>query len=246
MNRDEYLKQLRSYLNNMPLDEVDNVMEYYFEYFSEAGVENEQDIIKELGAPQELAKKIYSDYNAMNGNENSNQQYQNGYNTTQNNGNQNNNAYQSGFYNNNYYNNTAYSTYKAPKKSIGLKIALIIMTVLASPIWLGIVVAILGVAVSVVIAVVAVAFSIGVVGVTLIGSGLFIFVLSFKAIIQLGIITGLHVMGVALLAIGFGLLIAIGFVEVVILCVKLLKFIFVKVKDMIIRRKERHSYEKNN
>lgn len=58
MNRDEYLKQLRSYLNNMPLDEVDNVMEYYFEYFSEAGVENEQDIIKELGTPQELAKKI--------------------------------------------------------------------------------------------------------------------------------------------------------------------------------------------
>ena len=149
----------------MPLDEVDNVMEYYFEYFSEAGVENEQYIIKELGTPQELAKKIYSDYNAMNGNENSNQQYQNGYNTTQNNGNQNNNAYQSGFYNNNYYNNTAYSTYKAPKKSIGLKIALIIMTVLASPIWLGIVIAILGVAVSVVIAVVAVAFSIGVVGV---------------------------------------------------------------------------------
>lgn len=236
MNRDEYLKQLRSYLNNMPLDEVDNVMEYYFEYFSEAGVENEADIIKELGTPQELAKKIYSDYNAMNGNENNNQQYEN----------QNNNAYQSEFYNNNYYNNTAYSTYKAPKKSMGLKIALIIMTVLASPIWLGIVVAILGVVFSVVITVLAVAFSIGVVGVTLIGSGLFIFVLSFKAIIQLGIITGIHIMGVALLAIGFGVLISIGFVELCILFVKLLKFIFVKVKNMIIRRKERHSYEKNN
>ncbi len=236
MNRDEYLKQLRSYLNNMPLDEVDNVMEYYFEYFSEAGVENEQDIIKELGTPQELAKKIYSDYNAMNGNENNNYQYEN----------QNNNAYQSEFYNNNYYNNTAYSTYKAPKKSMGLKIALIIMTVLASPIWLGIVVAILGVVFSVVITVLAVAFSIGVVGVTLIGSGLFIFVLSFKAIIQLGIITGIHIMGVALLAIGFGVLISIGFVELCILFVKLLKFIFVKVKNMIIRRKERHSYEKNN
>ena len=101
MNRDEYLRQLRGYLNNMPDDEVEDVIEYYFEYLTDAGMDSEADIISELGTPDKLAQTINDDYRKMN--EYIDEQDNNSKNEVI--------LYQSSFYNNHRraYNNTSYN-----------------------------------------------------------------------------------------------------------------------------------------
>lgn len=58
MNKTEYLNELSKYLKRVPKQDLDDALEYYEEYFEEAGEENEQKIIEELGTPKDLAKKI--------------------------------------------------------------------------------------------------------------------------------------------------------------------------------------------
>lgn len=61
MNREQYLSELYGRLRqNVPSGELDHIMKYYEEYFDEAGSEREQEIIAELGAPEDLARQIMS------------------------------------------------------------------------------------------------------------------------------------------------------------------------------------------
>lgn len=61
MNKDEYLKELRKNLKILKQSDRDEAIEFYEEYFDEAGVENEAKVIEELGEPKALAKKILVD-----------------------------------------------------------------------------------------------------------------------------------------------------------------------------------------
>ena len=49
MTSGEYLKQLEKYLRKLPQSDYEDAMEYFTEYFADAGPENEQAVIKELG-----------------------------------------------------------------------------------------------------------------------------------------------------------------------------------------------------
>ena len=60
MNREEYLNQLKKYLRRLPSDDYQNAMDYFTEYFEEAGPEGEAAVIKELGTPQEAAAELLS------------------------------------------------------------------------------------------------------------------------------------------------------------------------------------------
>ena len=62
MNKEEYLAILRKNLRNIPAEEVDGIMQFYIEYFEEAGEENEESVIKELGNPEVRASKVSADY----------------------------------------------------------------------------------------------------------------------------------------------------------------------------------------
>ena len=42
MTRNEYMEQLKKYLKRLPKEDYDNAIEYFSEYFDEAGSENEQ------------------------------------------------------------------------------------------------------------------------------------------------------------------------------------------------------------
>ena len=61
MNKELYLQELRKGLKILPQFDRDEAVEFYEEYFDEAGVENEQNVIAELGEPKILAKKILVD-----------------------------------------------------------------------------------------------------------------------------------------------------------------------------------------
>lgn len=61
MNREEYLSELYGRLRQrVPGAELDNIMKYYEEYFDEAGPDKEQDIMLDLGTPEDLARQILS------------------------------------------------------------------------------------------------------------------------------------------------------------------------------------------
>ncbi len=58
MNKKEYLKQLSEHLDKLPKKDYDDVMEHFEEYFDEAGGEGEEELIRELGDPREVATDI--------------------------------------------------------------------------------------------------------------------------------------------------------------------------------------------
>ena len=60
MIRHEYLEQLDRYLRKLPKADYEEAMDYFTEYFDEAGVENEAAVMAELGTPKEAAHDILS------------------------------------------------------------------------------------------------------------------------------------------------------------------------------------------
>jgi len=70
MNKEIYLKELRDRLKRLSTDEVEAALEYYREYFDEAGEENVDKVIRKLGSPTHVASKILADYAVKELNEN--------------------------------------------------------------------------------------------------------------------------------------------------------------------------------
>lgn len=58
MERKEYMERLEQLLGVLPLEEREEALQYYHDYFDDAGVENEEKVIRELGTPEEVAAKI--------------------------------------------------------------------------------------------------------------------------------------------------------------------------------------------
>ena len=56
MTREEYLKQLKNNLPSLTNDEIQEALQYYSDYFEEAG--DDEKVMNELGTPEELAKVI--------------------------------------------------------------------------------------------------------------------------------------------------------------------------------------------
>lgn len=56
MDRIEYLQELKFELKNLPVEEQEEALEYYRDYFEDA--DNDEEVIKEFGTPAELARTI--------------------------------------------------------------------------------------------------------------------------------------------------------------------------------------------
>lgn len=65
MNAYEYLQALRAALAVLPDDEIDSAMRYYEDYFLDAGDENAEKVIKQLGPPEQVAEAILHDYTGV-------------------------------------------------------------------------------------------------------------------------------------------------------------------------------------
>lgn len=63
MNRIDFMKQLESLLQNISPGEREEALQYYNEYFNDAGAENEQAVIEALGNPAKVAENIKRDIN---------------------------------------------------------------------------------------------------------------------------------------------------------------------------------------
>lgn len=62
MNRREFILRLEQALQGMPAEERRRAVEYYENYFDEAGPENEQEVLRNLGAPEKVAADILGEY----------------------------------------------------------------------------------------------------------------------------------------------------------------------------------------
>lgn len=60
MNRQLFMRDLNRFLADLPTEEREQALNYYEDYFEDAGIENEQKVIEELGSPVDVAKQIKS------------------------------------------------------------------------------------------------------------------------------------------------------------------------------------------
>ena len=58
MTKKEYMKKLAYQLRRLPKEDYDKAMDYFEEYFEDAGIENEQKAIQDLGTPEEAASAL--------------------------------------------------------------------------------------------------------------------------------------------------------------------------------------------
>ena len=58
MNKEEFLRELARLLQNIPDSERIEALQYYEDYFNDAGPENEQKVLEELGTPRKVADTI--------------------------------------------------------------------------------------------------------------------------------------------------------------------------------------------
>ena len=63
MNRAEFMRRLTELLGDVPPMEREEAIQYYNDYFDDAGVENESGVIASLGTPEELARTIKAGLN---------------------------------------------------------------------------------------------------------------------------------------------------------------------------------------
>ncbi len=61
MDRYEFMWKLKSLLNEIPVQEREEALQYYEDYFEDAGKENEADVIASLGSPEKVAENIKRD-----------------------------------------------------------------------------------------------------------------------------------------------------------------------------------------
>ncbi|MHC1750078.1 MAG: DUF1700 domain-containing protein [Cellulosilyticaceae bacterium] len=62
MSKNEFMNELVGKLDKLPVEERHAAINYYEEYFEEAGAQNEEEAIKNLGDPKTIAKQILGDF----------------------------------------------------------------------------------------------------------------------------------------------------------------------------------------
>lgn len=58
MNRDRFMSELEQLLSDLPVEERREAIQYYNDYFDDAGPEKEAWVISELGSPEQVARTI--------------------------------------------------------------------------------------------------------------------------------------------------------------------------------------------
>lgn len=64
MTKDSFLKELQALLSDLPEEERKEALNYYENYFADAGKEHEEQVLKELGSPEHISQVIHADFAA--------------------------------------------------------------------------------------------------------------------------------------------------------------------------------------
>ena len=66
MSKKEFMEELQMLLGELPQEEREEAIRYYESYFEEAGEDQEQAVLEELGSARRVAEQILRDYRAEN------------------------------------------------------------------------------------------------------------------------------------------------------------------------------------
>lgn len=187
MNRVDFMKQLERLLQNISPAERDEALQYYNDYFDDAGKENEQSVIEALGNPAKVAENIKRD------------------------------LYGSGYGDNTFqrspvgeramvqYQYAAEPPKQENKMSTGMIVLIVILCVLASPVILGVGSGVIGMLFGLIMIWFSLIFGFGVAAVALLVAMLVLLVVGMICLFQSPLV-GVAVMGAGLLCGGLGIL----------------------------------------
>lgn len=182
------MRQLESLLQNISPTEREEALQYYNDYFNDAGAENEQDVIAALGTPAKVADNIKRDL------------YGSGYGD---------NYYQRMPVRDTdiveYKPNTQVQPKGEKKMSTGLIVLIVILCILAAPVLLGAGSGIFGALVGIIAAWFALILGFGIAAVALMVLMLVLTVVSIMCAFQSPLV-GIIVLGCGLICGGFGIL----------------------------------------
>lgn len=198
MNRMEFMRELEGLLSDIPENERSEALQYYEDYLNDAGAENEQGAMKELGTPEEIARHIKA---GLNGNEEG-MFTENGYENAQKGKNP--PARQGSFDGT----DSGQEQSEKPRKrgGNGMKILLtVFILVLLSPIILPFGVAVLGLIIGAIAAVISILIALTAVGVALLVAGFCLFIAGIVKLFTVPL-AGALLTGIGLLMLGIGML----------------------------------------
>lgn len=187
MDKDQFISELRERLMCLPYDERDKAIRYYEEYFDEAGKENEDKVISELGDIERIAREIIGNSTSTLDSVSKNK-YEQKYSEENNYSNTKNDKYNYSYSNN-------YSTNYDDKKKVGTyRVLWILLAIVGAIVVLPVAVGIIG-------------FILGIIGLVL---GLIFSSIGFAISLIFGVvslpITGIAFVGKILFFLGRGLL----------------------------------------
>ncbi len=220
MNKIEFMDRLSYLLHDLSEEEQEDALQYYKDYFDDAGVDNEANVINELGSPERVAAIIRANLQNVDGSDDLGEFTENGYenplyrqnyyevttkSAVKDSGSANSQRYGDDKYEKEPYNDSNYRNgdYQKNRKSINWPPFLIIaVAIITSPFWLtivcggiGLLLGLLGLAIGVLVCLVF-SFFISAISCTVIG------------VIELFTIpiVGIFLIGVSLILFALGLL----------------------------------------
>ncbi|MDD3137965.1 MAG: DUF1700 domain-containing protein [Lachnospiraceae bacterium] len=193
MNRVEFMSRLGEMLQDVSAEEKKEAIQFYNDYFDDAGIENEMHVITELGSPQKVAATIKVGLSGQN--EKSSEYSETGYTDTrfdekETPANQNINGRQE----------------KTPKTNNALKVILIIaIIVIGGPIVLPVAFGILAVVIGIVVAIITVFISLIIAAICIMVAGIIVFCAGLTQIIG-ALPAALLLTGVGMLLFALGMI----------------------------------------
>lgn len=253
MNKNEYLDRLSRLLADISYEEHEEALSYYREYLEDAGSENEQHVMEELGTPEQLAQEIRE---GLSGKGEPSQRQgrpisapqlspQNRNNTDSGNA-FNQNSYSGSAYHNDTYNQDTEKSKKEKNKSTAILV--IIALILTSPLWFSLACTVISAVFGCIVAIIAIAIGVGAAGIVCTITGIGLIIAGFAAFLSVpvfsvsGTLAGFTLIGAGLVVMALGILFIILTVW---LCgwalPALVRFIRQTVSNVSRRKKEAHS-----
>lgn len=206
MNKNEYLDRLSKLLADISYEEHEEALSYYREYIEDAGVENEQRVIEELGSPEHLAQEIRE--GLFKKGEPSKRQGEpiSAPEVSANNGN---GAYSNTEHSNNHDNTNDYSDYRhtpnaKQEKNKSTTILIILALVLTSPVWFSIACTVISTIFACIVGIIVATIGIGIAGFVCLIAGIALIITGISAFLSITVfsVSG-PLAGAALIGAGF-------------------------------------------
>lgn len=219
MKRKEYLERLEQLLFVLPNEEREEALQYYLDYFEDAGIENEDRVILELGSPEEVAAKIRAGYAGEYA------QYSEwGYEDTRFQKNQ--EIMSSHDEINEEWKDSVYEAEKEEKfdsekktnsknTNVWKVIAIVVLILFAAPIMFPIGIALVAVVCALIVAVVAVVFGVGVAGFAILLSGIMVIIAGIAKIFLVPA-AGILAAGIGCILFAVGILLSWGMISILV------------------------------